>query len=431
MLSKASTIDAVVVAVPNRYHRDVALAVAQAGKHMLLEKPVSHNYATAREVLDACSTKGQIVRVGHNERCQDASILARELVQSNVIGEVLSFRNVFSHSWRVVSIDDYRWNLEISGGATMMDITSHSVDLVRYLIGGEYASVASSLRHSAMPKVVDDNVHLLVETTNGASGSFASDRFSPTHHFTTELYGTEGSLHLSQLVMSGTTVAPLAVFTDRPLEKLPPVLQENARPRFAAYDNQRKTDGWYLLYPPRRSSYVNQMRAFAQLLRGETPDITLCTLEDGGWATLLLCLPARNDRGLRFHNVDYANLISLSLTCIYSHLFHNLATATSALAYLRTAEGPLPRQDDTLGTCPDGCHLERVSPPPGCRSKSTGCSRTSTHLEPPGSLAAPAQGGPQFGRPTPVPIFVNHVATIDVGKHDLSAGCRQGCRPLA
>ena len=276
-----SAIDAVVVAVPNRFHRDVAVAVVKAGKHMLLEKPVSHDYATAREVLEACTDPGQIVRVGHNERCQDASILARQIAQSGVIGEVLSFRNVFSHSWKVVSIDDYRWDLQISGGATMMDITSHSVDLVRYLIGGDYASIASSLRHSAMPKAVDDNVHLLVEMTNGASGSFASDRFSPTHHFTTELYGTEGSLHLSQLVMSGTTVAPVAVFSDHPLETLSSVLQENARPRFAAYDNQRKTDGWYLLYPPRRNSYVNQVRAFAQLVRGETPDIALCTLEDG------------------------------------------------------------------------------------------------------------------------------------------------------
>jgi predicted dehydrogenase len=276
-----SAIDAVVVAVPNRFHRDMAIATVQAGKHLMLEKPVSHDFATAREVLTACSAAGQIVRVGHNERCWDASILAREIVQSGALGEVHSFRNVFSHSWKVISIEDYRWNLEISGGATMMDITSHSVDLVRYLIGGNYASITSSLRHSVMPKAVDDNVHLLVEMTNGASGTFASDRFSPTHHFTTELYGTEGSLHLSQLVMSGTTVAPLAVFSDRPLETLPRVLQENARPRFAAYHTQRKTDGWYLLYPPRRSSYVNQMRAFAQLLRGETPEIALCTLEEG------------------------------------------------------------------------------------------------------------------------------------------------------
>lgn len=275
-----SAIDAVIVAVPNRFHRDVAIAVAKSGKHMLLEKPLSHNLATAVEVLKACSAGNKIVRVGHNERCQDGSVLARQIVQSGVLGEVHAFRNVFSHSWKVVSIDDYRWNLEISGGATMMDITSHSVDLVRYLIGGDYASIASSLRHSAMPKAVDDNVHLMAEMTNGASGTFSSDRFSPTHHFTTELYGTEGSLHLSQLVMSGTTVAPLAVFSIRPLETLPQVLQDNARPRFAAYDNQRKTDGWYLMYPPRRNSYVHQMRAFAQLLRGERPDIALCTLEE-------------------------------------------------------------------------------------------------------------------------------------------------------
>lgn len=276
-----SAIDAVIIAVPNRFHRDIAIATAQAGKHMLLEKPVSHDFATAREVLKACSLTGKIVRVGHNERCQEASILAREIIRSGVLGDIHAFRNVFSHSWKVVSIDDYRWNLEVSGGATMMDITIHSVDLVRYLIGGDYGSIASSLRHSAMPKAVDDNVLLMVEMSNGASGTFASDRFSPTHHFTTEIYGTEGSLHLSQLVMSGTTVAPLAVFSDLPFEKLPRVLQENARPRFAAYHNQRKTDGWYLLYPPRRSSYVNQMRAFAQLLRGETPEIELCTLADG------------------------------------------------------------------------------------------------------------------------------------------------------
>lgn len=275
------SIDAVVVAVPNRFHRDLAIAAAQAGKHMLLEKPVSHDFATARDVLDACSATGQIVRVGHNERCWDASVLARELVQSGVLGKVLSFRSVFSHSWKVVSIDDYRWNQELSGGATMMDITIHSVDLVRYLIGGDFASVASSLRHSAMPKAVDDNVHLLAEMTNGASGTFSSDRFSPSHHFTTDLYGTDGSMHLSQMVMSGTNVAPLAVFTEHAFETVPPVLKENARPRFGAYNNIRKTDGWYLLYPPNRSSYVNQMRSFAELLRGETPDITLCTLEDG------------------------------------------------------------------------------------------------------------------------------------------------------
>ena len=274
------SIDAVIVAVPNRYHRDLAIATVEAGKHMLLEKPVSHDYASAREVLKACSATDRIVRVGHNERCWNASIDARELVRSGVIGDVLSFRNVFSHSWKVVSIDDYRWNLEVSGGATMMDITSHSVDLVRYLIGGDYASIAASLRHSAMPKAVDDNVHLLVEMDNGASGSFASDRFSPTHHFTTDLYGTEGSLHLSQLVASGTSVAPITIFTDRAIETLPPMLQEQARPRFGAWNKPSKSDGWFNLFPPKRSAYVNQMRSFTQLLRGETPEIALCTLED-------------------------------------------------------------------------------------------------------------------------------------------------------
>ncbi|TPK73606.1 Gfo/Idh/MocA family oxidoreductase [Mesorhizobium sp. B2-4-15] len=275
------SIDVVIVAVPNRFHQDVAVAAAQAGKHMLLEKPVAHNMESALKIKDACAKAGTVVRVGHNERCWDASILARKIVQAGVLGDVFTFRNVFSHSWDVVSIDDYRWNLEISGGASMMDITIHSVDLVRYLIGGQYNSVASSLRHVFMPKAVDDNVNLVAEMSNGASGTFTSDRFSPLLHFTTELYGTKGSLHLSQSTVGGATTGPLTVFSSIEAPDLPEEMRDYLRPRTKGIHSTQKPDGWHHLYPPHRNPYLNQMRAFSRVLHGEEPGIALCTLDDG------------------------------------------------------------------------------------------------------------------------------------------------------
>ncbi|MGX5851392.1 hypothetical protein ACWGTO_30575 [Mesorhizobium sp. PL10] len=139
----------------------------------------------------------------------------------------------------------------------MMNITNRSAELVHDLTG------------------VDDNVHLLVERTNGALGTFASDRISPTHHFSTDRRGTGGSLYLSQLVMSGTTVAPLAVFSYHAFDEFPSVSQENAQPRFGAYNSGARLRAGTCSAPARRSFYMDQMRAFAQLLRGET------TLADG------------------------------------------------------------------------------------------------------------------------------------------------------
>jgi predicted dehydrogenase len=274
-------VDAVVISVPNRFHHDLAVAAAQAGKHILLEKPVAHDVDAAKSVLAACNKAGVKVAIGHQARFLDVASVVRELLAHGVIGQVHSFRSVFSEIWDVVSIDDYRWNLALSGGATMMDLTVHRMDIVRHLLGGTYTSVAASLRHKSMQKPVDDNVHVIADMSNGATGTFTSDRFTPSFCDLTEFYGTEGSLHFTLESVGALYTSPLSVYSRKPLEELPKSLAEMARIPAHYHKRDIKHDGWFVLMPGNADPYTKQMEGFVDLIAGGEPAVEMASLEDG------------------------------------------------------------------------------------------------------------------------------------------------------
>lgn len=275
------SVNAVVISVPNRFHHDLAVAAAQAGKHILVEKPVAHDLNAAKSVLAACEKAGVKVAVGHQARFLEVASTVRSLLAHGVIGEVHSFRSVFSEIWDVVSIDDYRWDLTLSGGATMMDLTVHRLDIVKYLLGGTYTSVAASLRHKSMAKPVDDNVHVIADMSNGATGTFTSDRFTPSFNDVTDLYGTEGSIHFTLEAVGGSNTSPLSVYSRKPLEDLPRSLSEMARVPAHYHKKAIQHDGWFVLMPGNADPYMKQMQVFVDWISGDVPAIQMATLQDG------------------------------------------------------------------------------------------------------------------------------------------------------
>ncbi|MGX5846651.1 Gfo/Idh/MocA family protein [Mesorhizobium sp. PL10] len=275
------SVDAVVISVPNRFHHDLAVAAARARKHILLEKPVAHDLDAAKSVLSACNKAGVKVAVGHQARFLDVAKTARSLISQGVIGKVHSFRSVFSEIWDVVSIDDYRWNLTLSGGATLMDLTVHRMDIVQYLLGGTYTSVAASLRHKEMPKAVDDNVHMIVDMSNGATGTFTSDRFTPSFNDVTDFYGTEGSLHFTLESVGAFNSSPLSVYSRKPLGELPQSLAEMARIPAHYHKKNIQHDGWFVLLPTNADPYKKQMQAFVDFISGDVTQRDMASLEDG------------------------------------------------------------------------------------------------------------------------------------------------------
>ena len=265
-------VDAVIVATPNRDHPQAVIAAAAAGKHVLCEKPLAIDVQSARKMVEACERAGVVLQVGFNQRFWAQVSIAKTLVASGFIGAVHGFRSIYSEkSTAYPAMTNYRYDLAQSGGATIIDLTIHRIDLARYLLG-DFSGVFAELTHSVLPDKVDDNVWLLARFENGARGSLASDRYSPAIGDGTDLYGTEGSIHIASETLNPFHAAPLAIYTEKSAADLPDVLGEAHYPDawWKAFEG-----GWITVKPPRKSPYDAQLAEFCAAIReGRAPAIT-------------------------------------------------------------------------------------------------------------------------------------------------------------
>jgi predicted dehydrogenase len=222
----ATDIDAVIVATPNAVHPEAVLAAAAAGKHVLCEKPLAIEIASARAMVEACEKASVILQVGFNQRYWVQVQIAKTLIESGFIGEIHALRSVCSERWNVYpATTRYRYDLAQSGGATIIDLTVHRIDLVRYLIG-DLTAVFAELAHSVLPDKVDDNVWLLGRFASGARACLSSDRYSPAIGDGTDLYGSEGTIHFVTETINPFHATPPAVYTEKKLKDLPDVLRK-------------------------------------------------------------------------------------------------------------------------------------------------------------------------------------------------------------
>jgi predicted dehydrogenase len=279
-------VDGVIVATPNLYHREAVLAAAAAGKHVLCEKPLATNLRDAREMVAACRQANVVLQVGFNQRFWPQVRMARDWIDRGVIGTPQGFRSVYSEAWTAYPAETrYRYDLALSGGASIIDLTIHRIDLARYLVG-EIAEVCAIVDHRVIPDKVDDNVWLLVKFASGASGVISSDRFSPMVSNATDVFGDLGTLHLSTETMNPFQSVPLAVSSSKALDDLPADLKNYYWPT-AWWEGFR--GGWISAIPQRNSPYLDELLAFTEAARtGSEPPVT----GEDGFAALEVVLAA-------------------------------------------------------------------------------------------------------------------------------------------
>jgi predicted dehydrogenase len=269
-------IDAVVVATPNRFHAEAVIAAAAAGKHVLCEKPLAMSVQEARAMVDACREAGVVLQVGFNQRFWPQVQIARSLIEAGVIGDVLQVQSVYAEkAGAYPAATRYRYDLAQSGGATIIDLTIHRIDLVRYLVG-DVTAVFADLANSALPERVDDNVWILTRFANGARGCLSGNRFSPDIGDGTDIRGSRGTIHLATETVNPFHGAPVAVYTEARAEDLPPLLREAVYPEawWKGFEG-----GWITLKPPRPNPYDLQLEAFLTTIHGGRSEAA--TGEDG------------------------------------------------------------------------------------------------------------------------------------------------------
>ena len=187
-------VDAAVVGTPNALHADQAVAFLEAGKHVLVEKPMASTVAEADAMLAAARGSGAFLMVAHCWRFHPDVQALRARVDAGELGQIVKTRSYGAHAgW---GPSGWFTDPELAGGGALVDMGVHAIDTTRYLLGDPApvrVCAAVGTRYGAYP--VDDDAVLLVSWDNGTSSVVEAGWWQPRLgglEADTELYGTGG-----------------------------------------------------------------------------------------------------------------------------------------------------------------------------------------------------------------------------------------------
>jgi predicted dehydrogenase len=232
---------AVSIATPNFLHREIGVAMAEAGKHIWIEKPVGLTLADAQAVAEAVSKAAVHGTVGFNYRNAPAVAYARELIGSGEIGTVTHARIRLLSDYAAHPDGALTWRYERArgGSGVLGDLASHGVDLARYLLGEIDALVADSaifVPERARPTGAtaaharaaggvpgrvenEDYVSCLLRFASGARGVLEACRVSvgEQNNYGFEIHGTRGTVMWDFRRMGELGVSSGTAYQDQPV----------------------------------------------------------------------------------------------------------------------------------------------------------------------------------------------------------------------
>jgi predicted dehydrogenase len=216
-------IDVVDIVTPPSMHAEMAIAAAQAGKHIFCEKPFVLTVEEAQRTVEAVQRAGVKHVLGFNYRRVPALALAKQLIESGRLGKIFHYRAVYLQDWIMDPQFPRIWKLTkaMAGAGPHFDLNSHLVDLALFLVGKISRVVgmaetfirerpaeappetlstmltAQAVSSKMEPVDVDDATSFLARFANGALGTFESTRFAAgrRNHNRVEVNGSKGSVY--------------------------------------------------------------------------------------------------------------------------------------------------------------------------------------------------------------------------------------------
>ncbi|MCR2806161.1 Gfo/Idh/MocA family protein [Paenibacillus soyae] len=171
--------DAVSVCTPNALHASMSIAAAKAGAHVLVEKPMAVTDAEAEAMIQAASDNGVRLMVGHNQRLMPPHVKAKQILESGVLGKVLTFRTSFGHpgpdAWSIDGASSWFFRKEEALMGAMGDLGVHKSDLIRWMLNDEVAEIGAFVGtlHKEGTQV-DDNASCILRMKGGAIGTLVA-----------------------------------------------------------------------------------------------------------------------------------------------------------------------------------------------------------------------------------------------------------------
>jgi predicted dehydrogenase len=128
-------VEAVIIATPNKFHAPAAIAALEAGKDVLLEKPMAMNVAECDEIVAAVRKSGRILQMGMINRCLPSTIAALTFIEAGRLGQIYHAKAAYCRRRGIPGLGGWFTTKDLSGGGPLIDIGVHVIDLAWRLSG--------------------------------------------------------------------------------------------------------------------------------------------------------------------------------------------------------------------------------------------------------------------------------------------------------
>lgn len=221
---KNPDVDAVYIATPHYLHMPLGIRAAQAGKHVLVEKPIATTLEDADKLIAACESAGVKLGVAYYAQVDDGHIMARDLIRAGILGDIISVRLTSisdkpTYYWqggytrRVKT--DWRTSKAQAGGGVMLMNISHDLNSVRFVTGLEVTRVFAESDTLATDIEVEDTIGAVLRFQNGAIGVIQAGSALRGGDYQSKdgprIYGTKGQIILNS---SGRMMKPSIYLTE-------------------------------------------------------------------------------------------------------------------------------------------------------------------------------------------------------------------------
>jgi predicted dehydrogenase len=191
-------LDILVVSSPHNMHVEPALAAAERGVHVLMEKPLATTLEDGEKILEACKSAGVKLTISFVHRFREELRLARRWLDEGQLGHPQILRETMNGQ-RGNHLPKWVTQKAVAGGGVLMYSAIHGLDRLRWLAGSEVVSVTAQTRQYSNDTEVEDGVVALLNFANGATATLCANapvyRAQPAH-WDTEIYGDKGMLRV-------------------------------------------------------------------------------------------------------------------------------------------------------------------------------------------------------------------------------------------
>jgi predicted dehydrogenase len=206
-LPEGERIDFVSIVTPNFMHFPIAKAFAEAGIHIICDKPMTYTLQEARDLVRIVNQTGIVFALTHNYTGYPMVKQARHMVRNGEVGDILKIVVEYPQGWLITALEadgqkqaSWRTDPERSGVSNCIgDIGSHCENLANYISGLEITELCADLK-SILDRPLDNDGNILLHFDNGAGGILYASQFSAgeENNLRIRVYGTNGALEWHQ-----------------------------------------------------------------------------------------------------------------------------------------------------------------------------------------------------------------------------------------